>query len=292
MTRVQPQGTIVLSPNGRRVGLAQGPRIRVYDIEEPRLRLRYACEASAPVTSLAFATDGDLLLSGARDGSVAIWEVDRTAKPTYVFKSHTERVRALMWSDSEGLLASGGDDGTLVLYGVDGVVKSRYVNGSAIRTVALTLGACVLTGDADGALRLWTPFDDEPIDKRHFDSGIERIATSGPLIACVTDTGVWSVWKGEESLHERRMRVPPTSMHFHPRQLDRLGIAEDRRVETVSIGHPTRLQHRVEASFAITDFAWTKDGDLVLLGFENGKLLVACGAATLRVPFEMETPID
>lgn len=65
---------LVLSPDGRLAARGQGNRVAIWDIASGQDIAELKGHTSA-VTSLAYAADGRTLISGARDGTVRVWQV-------------------------------------------------------------------------------------------------------------------------------------------------------------------------------------------------------------------------
>ena len=72
------------------------------------LALRMICPACSQITALAFSPDGQTLLSGSEDGSMAAWDLG-SARRLASMHSHRSAVWSLAFSHGAGsVLASGG----------------------------------------------------------------------------------------------------------------------------------------------------------------------------------------
>lgn len=65
-----------------------------------------------PVGSLAFSSDGSLLISGSYDKTIVLWDV-QTGRFETAFSGHTGRVRCVSISLDSSVVASGSDDKTI-----------------------------------------------------------------------------------------------------------------------------------------------------------------------------------
>ena len=111
------------------------------------------------VGSLAFSSDGTLLVSGSDDKTIALWDIQTGGLET-VYSGHTGRIRSVSISPDHSMIASGSDDKTVRLWdtrtGVCFSVIDRHV--AAVNSVSFsTHGArLLLSASEDQTVQRWT----------------------------------------------------------------------------------------------------------------------------------------
>src|SRR5512143_3794015 len=108
-------------------------------------------------TSVAFSSDGEVVLTGSNDGTARLWRV-ANGREIRVFKGHTDIVTgvAIRTSDTGCLILTGSLDGTARLWdSLTGEELQLFRNHEAVLSVALSPDLrFVLTGDKYGS-SLW-----------------------------------------------------------------------------------------------------------------------------------------
>lgn len=103
---------LAFSPDGHLAAWALGGARGIELREAVTGRIRRALKATAPVTALAWSTDGRSLAAGDENGRVQVWEflADLNQEESHYFDLHTGFVRTLGWSADGRWLASAGFD--------------------------------------------------------------------------------------------------------------------------------------------------------------------------------------
>ena len=97
-------GNIAISDDGKRLAVASGIGIWMYDTETDKA-LDLITEHTHWVTSVAFSMDGSLLASGSVDSTIRLWDVE-TGKLIRVLAMHEGLVPSVVFSPDGKTLAS------------------------------------------------------------------------------------------------------------------------------------------------------------------------------------------
>ena len=109
------------------------------------------------VHGLAFAPDGEMLASGAQDGTVRLWRVD-DGTLLRTLAGHTGDVFSVGFSPDGKTLASGAADNSVRLWRVDDgkLLHTLDEHTGAVRSVAFAPdGKTLASGAADDTVQLW-----------------------------------------------------------------------------------------------------------------------------------------
>ncbi|MBC7813215.1 MAG: hypothetical protein H7175_18800, partial [Burkholderiales bacterium] len=109
--------------------------------------------------SVAFSPEGRTVLSGSRDGSMRLWNVE-TGGEIRRFEGHESAVYSVAFNPDGRTVLSGSGDNTLRLWEIEsGEVLRRYDGHTdTVWSVAFASrggGRTALSGSADGTMRLW-----------------------------------------------------------------------------------------------------------------------------------------
>ncbi len=123
--------------------------------------------------SAHFVGDGTRALTGSRDTSMTLWDLDR-ALPIRTFRGHTEAIWSIACTpDGKRALTASGDT-TLRLWDVDSGQCLRIFEGheAPLRSVAISDdGTFAVSGSIDGSLRAWNVATGECLRLFHYKRG-------------------------------------------------------------------------------------------------------------------------
>jgi WD40 repeat protein len=109
------------------------------------------------ITSVAFSPDGRKVLTGSRDKTARLWDLE-TGKELQRFEGHSDWVNAVAFSPDGRRVLTGGLDSTLRLWDVETGKELRGFDGhsASVESVAFAPdGRLVLAGSWDKIARLW-----------------------------------------------------------------------------------------------------------------------------------------
>jgi len=159
---------------------------------------------------VSFNQAGDLLASGGWEGTVRLWQMPGGAQLRY-WRDHSDSVNGIVFIDDDNEVITAGYDGLLVRRSVNGALLATVDTGSPVTHMAADSRADrLLTGHADGMVRVWKASDFTLLQSRRLhrgavkavavESGATRFASSG------ADGSVF-VWRDLEAV--RAMQSPP-----------------------------------------------------------------------------------
>ena len=109
------------------------------------------------VYCVAFSADQRRALSGSRDNTIRLWNLD-TGRCVRVFEGHTDWVSSLAWSGDQRRALSGSHDNTLRLWDVQKGRCLRVLKGHTAEVASVAWSAdqrLALSGSDDGTVLLW-----------------------------------------------------------------------------------------------------------------------------------------
>lgn len=164
--------------------------------------LQTLTEFSAPITSLASATQGRIFVSGDSQGTITIWNLEQQEHtPRLTLIGHRGAVNALVFMPGNNLLVSGGNDGTLRVWDTSGQRSEplRMINAhtAPVWTVDISPdGGVLLSGGGDGWVRRWDAVTGAPLGGVSLPGGAyaARFAPNGRQIAVGGAESFLGVW--------------------------------------------------------------------------------------------------
>jgi WD40 repeat protein len=145
-----------LSPDGRRLALAVGTQVQVWDVALRRVVLTLSGHADA-VNAVGFSPDGRRITTAANDGFAILWNA-ADGRELYRLSGHGSWVTAAAFSPDGRSLATGGYDRRIRLWDVtSGAPLASWVgHSSGVRSLSFAPdGRTLASGGADAEVLLW-----------------------------------------------------------------------------------------------------------------------------------------
>lgn len=149
--------SMAIQPGDRMIAAtADDGVVRLWSLQDPAAPVRLEGH-HGPVTAVAFAADGDRLITTSRDSTAIVWTVAR--ETVAVLRGHAGAVTTAALNAAGTIAFTGGNDGVLRLWdlGVNTPVSTVHGRHDAqITSIALAPdGSSILTASGDSTARLW-----------------------------------------------------------------------------------------------------------------------------------------
>lgn len=229
-----PIYAVAFSPNGEEVATgsydkrilmwnpAEVPAFNLDHVllgKDESLKFREFLGHTAPVQTVEFSDDGQLLITGGRDNSVKIWSTT-DARPVKTLRGHSNGVRSVDIAPDGRRVVSGGQDDRVILWNIDQYEEFRVLDGrKLVGHNDAVLGAKfshdgqhILTAGRDRTARMWDTKSGTLL--KTFEEGHEFLTSRGiflpggrVLATAAADNSVrlWNVATGTQLL-----RIPET----------------------------------------------------------------------------------
>ena len=215
-----PEGNIfamALSPNGRWLvtggwfNKTQEEDIRLYDFATGKL-MALLKGHTGTVDSLAFSPDSKQLISGSKDLSAIIWDVE-SREPIQRLKGHKAEIYAVGFTPDGGRAVTGSYDGTLKLWSVGDGKEIATLQGhkdKVFRLAVSPVDGTIASGSDNAEIWLWSSKTGTPIrnwKQSGSNSGSLTFSRDGKSLLSGTgsygsdnNVHVWDVASGNEIL--------------------------------------------------------------------------------------------
>ncbi len=236
----------------------------------PRLLAGHRADA----TAVAFSAGGDLLASGARDGSLLLWN-PATGAQVGRLGGHSAAVLDLAFAPGGRLLASGAADGSVRLWSATErtLVSGLTGHRAAVTSLAFSPdGAVLFAAAADGSLRAWFVADGRSaagLDAHARGATFAAVTAAGSVATAGAD-GRLRTWR----LGGARALLAPAelggALAFAPGGAVVAAAAVDQRVHRFRVDTGQALAALVGHAGEVSGIAFSPDGALVATAGADG----------------------
>ncbi|CAE6351761.1 unnamed protein product [Rhizoctonia solani] len=169
-----PDGSLMTS------GTRFEPNILVWRVMGGEVLLQL--QAYSGVDSIAFSSDGTLILSAFATGEIAIWDAKSGNLDRNPLKGHLGSVACIAFLPNSASIVSGSSDGTIRLWDLTGddsgyFNKQLFGHYSRVNSIGFSSdGATLVSGGSDSSVWLWDVKTGSPIDGLYADDPVGYVS--------------------------------------------------------------------------------------------------------------------
>jgi WD40 repeat protein len=133
----------------------------------------------APITSLAFNSNHTRLASASEDKTVRVWDIADAKFPELLkYTEHEAAVRAVAFSDNATVLSAGADKIIQQWNAADGKLVRKYEGHTGDVNALAVSSTTLVSASADGTIRVWTTNNGQHVRTIEHGSPVKRVAIS------------------------------------------------------------------------------------------------------------------
>lgn len=242
--------------------------------------------ASSPVSSVVFSSDGKLALSGNWDNTVRLWEVE-TGRQLRSLCGHTSEVLSVALSRDGKLAASGGADKTIRLWDVHTgrELRTLYGHEDDVNSIAFSPGDdLIVSGGSDHHVKLWDVHTGKEL--RTFSghelqvAGVAFSPDGKSVISCSDDGTIrlWDIAGGRQLRNFAGHLSPVRAVAFSPNGKTVLSGSMDTTLKLWDVASGRELRTLRGHDGTIQAVAFSPDGEMMISGDDEGALKLWDGA--------------
>jgi WD40 repeat protein len=163
---------------------------------------------SGSIYAVALASDGKCAVSGARDTTVTVWNLESN-EPVRVLEGHTMPVKAVALTPDGKLAVSGSEDKTVRVWDLETHQPPRVLEGHTgwVNAVAVSAdGTRVISGSVDKTLRVWNLQHKQPprgLDGHREAVSALAVSSDGKLAISGSYDNTLRVWDPKDNFSSR-----------------------------------------------------------------------------------------
>ncbi len=197
----QSIAALAYSPDGKRVAVATGNGLRLYDAATAAPLAPAQDGHRNRVTAIAWSPDGSVIATGSFDDTIRFWNAERGTPVGDPLQGHDDTVKGLAFSPDGRALASASDDRTVRIWDPATRRQVHRLAGHTRAVFAIAYspdGRFIASGSDDDTIRLWDAVSGRPasqVMRGHGDS-VRSLAFSpdGKVLASGADDKTVRVW--------------------------------------------------------------------------------------------------
>jgi WD40 repeat protein len=160
----QKVSAVAFSKDMHLLAIGRAQSVEVWSIGSPGPALKVSIRSPQPTTSLAISPTDDLIVAGAIDGTISIFDLRVPERQPIGIRSHQNRVSSFAFTPDGQFLASGSWDNTVKVWAVTAGEEQRSLkelqtltaHNDAVLSVAFSPdGSVVASGSWDNRIWLW-----------------------------------------------------------------------------------------------------------------------------------------
>ncbi|KEP46872.1 putative vegetative incompatibility protein HET-E-1, partial [Rhizoctonia solani 123E] len=264
------------------------------------------------IQTLSISPDGQHIVAGYPDGSLAMWDKQTGACVSKSPVDHLGMVTCIMYSPDGNLVASSSHDATIRVWDVtNGLQHSRVLSSHSgpVHSVAFSPnGSLIASGSSDRTIRLWDPNTTHPIHEPYIghSSRVTSVAFSPDGTKLVSGSWdktirVWSVDIGSSRLANNPLVITGhfdsvTCVLFCPDGSEIASGSVDKTIQLWDAQTGVKSQLRAtpaKHSDTITSLTFSPDGKLLASCSLDGAIrLWSASALTYSEPFGHSSPVN
>ena len=197
--------------------------IRIFDFPTGKLKALLKGHTSR-VIALAFSPQGDRLVSGGRDSTAIIWDLE-SQSAIYRLRGHRDDVYSVGFTPDGSRVVTGSYDKTLRLWNAENglLLKEMAGHTDRIRSISIS-GLSIASADKNGEIRLWHSMTGALLKVLPQKSGeIIRFSPNGRLLlsscgssSCADNQHVYDVTSGKKLMSYEKLGSSVIALAFSP----------------------------------------------------------------------------
>lgn len=149
---------LALTSDERRIlSASSDATLRLWETATGRQLFCLRADSNEPIRCIDVAPDGRLAISGADNGNVTIWNLQRGER-LHTLRGHDAKIRSVAFSADGKLAISASSDATIRIWDIAGGEERDCLrgHGGTVRSLALASdGSGIASASSDGTIKLW-----------------------------------------------------------------------------------------------------------------------------------------